>query len=93
VDQVLVIATQFVNTLTQVPLCLEYLPVGEIKGMWLPGMTPKGVEVRGCNSRMTRGMTAPRLCFEPNPETLMDYLLSRYVIIYMYPMFAECKGE
>ena len=30
VDQVLVIATRFVNTLTLQPGCLEYLPVGEM---------------------------------------------------------------
>ena len=32
VDQVQVVATRFVNTLTQDPIGLEYLPVGEIKG-------------------------------------------------------------
>ena len=31
VDQVQVLATKFVNTLTQQPVCLEFLPVGEIK--------------------------------------------------------------
>ena len=38
VDQVQMIATRFVNTLTQQPLCLEFLPVGEIKGMKIPGV-------------------------------------------------------
>ena len=37
VDQVQIIATRFENTLTQYPLCLEFLPVGEIKGMTIPG--------------------------------------------------------
>src|SRR5512136_971695 len=38
VDQVKVIATRFVNTLTLQPLCLAYLPIGEITGMQIPGV-------------------------------------------------------
>jgi F-type H+-transporting ATPase subunit gamma len=38
VDQVLVAATRFVNTLTQIPLIMEFLPVGEIKSLNIPGM-------------------------------------------------------
>src|SRR5262249_48564383 len=33
VDQVQIVATRFVNTLTQVPVSVEFLPVGEIKGL------------------------------------------------------------
>ena len=93
VDQVLVIATQFVNTLTQVPICLEYLPVGEIKGMWLPGMAPKDVEVPGVQLKDDPGEDSAETLFEPNPETLMDYLLSRYVIIYMYQCLQNAKAS
>src|SRR5215510_14127290 len=38
VDQVQIVATRFVNTLTQHPLALEFLPVGDIKGLKIPGM-------------------------------------------------------
>ena len=38
VDQVLVIATRFINTLTLQPICVEYLPIGEIKGIQVPGV-------------------------------------------------------
>src|SRR5271154_984503 len=41
VDQVQIIATRFVNTLTQQPLCLDYLPVGEVKGLKIPGVGPE----------------------------------------------------
>src|SRR5277367_4480750 len=37
VDQVQIVATRFVNTLTQQPLCIEFLPVGEIKALKIPG--------------------------------------------------------
>src|SRR5262245_7886040 len=37
VDQVVIIAARFVNTLTQEPVTIEYLPIGEIKGLKVPG--------------------------------------------------------
>src|SRR5882672_4883220 len=39
VDQVQIVSTRFINTLSQEPICLEFLPVGEIKGLKLPGAT------------------------------------------------------
>ena len=32
-----ILATRFVNTLTQQPVSLEFLPVGEIRGLEIPG--------------------------------------------------------
>ena len=37
VDEVRIVATQFINTLTQQALSLEFLPVGEIKALEVPG--------------------------------------------------------
>jgi F-type H+-transporting ATPase subunit gamma len=83
VDQVLVIATQFVNTLTQTPLCLEYLPVGEIKGMKVPGAEFKDELAED----------AMEILFEPSPESLISYLLSRYVNIYIYQVLLNAKAS
>ena len=83
VDQVLVVATQFVNTLTQVPLCLEYLPVGEIKGMQVPG----------AESKDELAEDAPEILFEPSPEALISYLLSGYVNIYIYQVLLNAKAS
>jgi F-type H+-transporting ATPase subunit gamma len=83
VDQVLVIATQFVNTLTQTPLCLEYLPVGEIKGMQIPG----------AESKDELAEDAAEILFEPSPEALISYLLSRYVNIYIYQVLLNAKAS
>jgi len=83
VDQVLVVATKFINTLTQNPVCLEYLPVGEIKGMHLPGVELKGEPT---------GDTTETL-FEPSPEALLSYLLSRYVNIYIYQALQNAKAS
>src|SRR5574341_889059 len=38
VDEVRIVATQFINTLTQRALSLEFLPVGEIRGLEVPGV-------------------------------------------------------
>ena len=83
VDQVFVIATQFVNTLTQNPVCFEYLPVGEIKGMRLPGGEPKEEPANDTSETL----------FEPGPEALLGYLLSRYVNIYMYQVLQNAKAS
>jgi F-type H+-transporting ATPase subunit gamma len=83
VDQVFVVATRFVNTLTQHPLCLEYLPVGEIKGMQVPGMESKD-EFAGDTTE---------ILFEPSPEALLGYLLSHYVNIYIYQVLLNAKAS
>jgi len=83
VDQVLVVATQFVNTLTQNPVCFEYLPVGEIKAMQLPGV----------ESKNERAEDDAEILFEPSPEALLTYLLSHYVDIYIYQVLLNAKAS
>ncbi len=83
VDQVLVVATRFVNTLTQHPLCLDYLPVGEIKGMQVPG----------AESENERVGDTTEILFEPSPEALLGYLLSHYVNIYIYQVLLNAKAS
>ena len=83
VDQVLLIATRFINTLTLEPVCLEYLPVGEIKGMKIPG-----VESEGAPSADTS-----EVLFEPSPKALLGFLLPRYLDIYMYQVLLNAKAS
>ena len=83
VDQVLIVATQFVNTLSQLPLCLEYLPVGEIKG----------IEIPGAESKDKLAEDATEILFEPSPEALLSYLLSHYVNIYIYQVLLNSKAS
>lgn len=93
VDQVLVIATQFVNTLTQNPVCLDYLPVGEIKVLHLPGVEPKEVQVPGVELKDEPADDTTETLFEPNPEALLGYLLSHYVDIYIYQALQNAKAS
>jgi F-type H+-transporting ATPase subunit gamma len=82
VDQVQVITTRFVNTLTQQPLCLDYLPVGEVKGLEIHGLPPekqKGGQVEAV--------------FEPGPEAVLGYLLSHYLDMYIYQALLNAKAS
>jgi len=83
VDSVQVIATRFVNTLTQQPLCLEYLPIGEIKSLKIPG------------SRIEEELSVDRteVVFEPSAEFILGYLLPRYLDIYMYQVLLNAKAS
>jgi len=83
VDQVQVIGTQFVNTLTQRPQCLEFLPVGEIKMLRVPGAEPEA-EVQGDNTESL---------FEPSAEYVLSYLLSQYINIYIYQVLLAAKAS
>jgi len=83
VDQVQVVATKFVNTLAQQPLCLDFLPVGEIKQLEPEGETSPADAV---------GDPAEFL-FEPGPEAFLGYLLSHYLNIYIYQVMLNAKAS
>ena len=83
VDQVQVVATQFVNTLTQVAVCLEFLPIGEITGLALPATKPPG----------PASPDAIEFVFEPSPEFVMGYLLSHYLNAYIYEVLVHAKAS
>ena len=83
VDQVRIVATEFVNTLTQRPVTLEFLPVGEIKGLKIPGAEPE--EKLPSDDRES--------IFEPSPEAVLAYLLSHYLNIYIYQVLLNAKAS
>jgi len=83
VDQVQIIATRFVNTLTQHPLCLEYLPVAAIKALEIPG----------AESEEQLATDTTETVFEPSPEAVLRYLLSHYLDIYLYQAMLNAKAS
>jgi F-type H+-transporting ATPase subunit gamma len=83
VDEVQVAATRFVNTLTQHPLCLEFLPVGEIRAMKIPGV----------RSEEELAADTTEALFEPSPEFVLSYLLSHYLDIYLYQVLLNAKAS
>ncbi len=84
VDEVKVVATRFINTLTLQPLCLHFLPIGEfIRGIKIPGIEfPPDVDADDTEF----------LC-EPGPEALAAYLLPRYLNIYIYVVMLNAKAS
>jgi F-type H+-transporting ATPase subunit gamma len=82
VDEVLILATRFINTLSQQPVSLEYLPVGEIKGLKIPGAEREVEEVTG-----------REILFEPSPEAFLSYLLRHYLDIYLYQVLLNAKAS
>jgi F-type H+-transporting ATPase subunit gamma len=83
VDQVQVIATRFVNTLTQQALCLDYLPVGEVRTIKIPGVRSE----EELSSDTTESL------FEPSPEFVLSYLISHYLDIYIYQVLLNAKAS
>jgi len=83
VDQVQVIATRFVNTLTQQALCLEYLPVGEVRAIKIPGV----------RSEEELSNDTTESLFEPSPEFVLSYLLSHYLDIFIYQVLLNAKAS
>jgi F-type H+-transporting ATPase subunit gamma len=83
VDQVQIVATRFVNTLTQHPLCVEFLPVGEITAMRIPGVRSEEDLVADTTESV----------FEPSPEFVLSYLLSHYLDIYVYQVLLNAKAS
>ena len=83
VDEVRIVATYFVNTLTQVPGIVEFLPVGKITLAKIPGLT----------SEEELAADTEESLFEPGPEAVMSYLLSHYLNIYMYQVLQNAKAS
>jgi F-type H+-transporting ATPase subunit gamma len=83
VDQVQIVFTRFVNTLTQQPLAVDFLPVGEIRELTIPGM----------ESEEELKIDDSESLFEPNPETVVGYLLSHYLNFYIYQVLLNAKAS
>jgi len=82
VDEVELVATRYVNTLTQTPVSLDFLPVAAISAEQIPGVdagleTDDGAEV----------------VFEPSTEAVLGYLLERYLNILLYFVLLNAKAS
>jgi F-type H+-transporting ATPase subunit gamma len=83
VDEVVMVTTRFVNTLSQEAVTLEYLPIGEIKSLKIPG-APTDEELAG---------TGEETIFEPDAESLMGYLIGQYLNIFLYYTLLHAKAS
>jgi F-type H+-transporting ATPase subunit gamma len=83
VDEVRIVTTRFVNTLTQEPVSIEYLPVGAIKGMKIPWMESEG----------TFASDTEETLFEPSAQAVLSYLIGQYLNVYMYFVLLNAKAS
>jgi F-type H+-transporting ATPase subunit gamma len=83
VDLVQIVATRFVNTLTQQPASLEFLPIGPIKGL----------KVEGAESEEELAAHATELLFEPSAQAVLNFLLPHYLNIYLYGVLLNAKAS
>ena len=83
VDEVKIVATRFINTLTQQAVTVELLPVGEVKGLKLAEEL----------SEQELVTTAGEFLFEPGAEAFLGYLLSHYLSVFIYLVLLNAKAS
>jgi F-type H+-transporting ATPase subunit gamma len=82
VDEVRIVTTRYVNTLTQEPVSLEYLPVGEIRALKVPGVESEEAFIDDAE-----------VSFEPSAEAVLTYLVGHYLDIFIYFMLLSAKAS
>jgi len=82
-DQVAVVATRFINTLNQQACSVEFLPIGEIKSLKIPG----------AESEAGLAADTTEVIYEPSPQAVLDYLFAGYLNIMMYRVLLEAKAS
>jgi len=83
VDAVDVVATRFVNTLTQQPFVEELLPIGDLKGLAYPGMPSGELLIADATAYL----------FEPSVNDLLGYLLGHYLNIFVHFVLINAKAS
>ena len=83
VDEVVVVATRFINTLRQQAGVIEFLPIGEIKSLKIPG----------AESEADLTADTAQVLFEPNAEAVLTYLFGHYLNIFIYRVLLEAKAS
>jgi len=85
VDEVKIVATRFVNTLTQQAVTFEFLPIGELLGLRMPGAAAED------DAALAADTTA--FVFEPAAEILLGSMLPRYLNILLYTTLLNAKAS
>jgi F-type H+-transporting ATPase subunit gamma len=83
VDEVQIVATRFINTLHQQPVTVEFLPIGEIKNLRIPGGEPEGRDPSDTTE----------VIFEPSAAKVLGYLFGHYLNILIYRVLLEAKAS
>jgi F-type H+-transporting ATPase subunit gamma len=83
VDQVDILFNQFVNTLSQRPVTIEFLPIAEISGL----RQDEDIQETAVLEQ------TPEFLFEPSASDVLGALLPAYLNLYMYQILLEAKAS
>ena len=83
VDEVKVVATRFVNTMTQQAITIELLPIGTITALQIEG-APVEEELAGDTTESL---------FEPSAADVLSYLLPHYLNLFIYFVLLNAKAS
>ncbi len=82
VDAVDVVAARFVNTLTQEPVALPLLPIGDIKGLQIPGTLPRDASPPPIDFQ-----------FEPDAADIVGYAIRVYLNVFVHVVLLNAKAS
>ena len=83
VDEVRVVVARFANTLVQEPVVLHFLPVGDVRG----------VEVPGAPRPDALAADRTEFLFEPSADDIIGYLLGHYLNIFIHLVLLNAKAS
>jgi F-type H+-transporting ATPase subunit gamma len=83
VDEVKIVATRFINTMTQQPIVLELLPIGTLSAL----------QVEGAPDEETLATDTTEGLFEPSAEDVLSYLLPHYLNLFTYYVLLNAKAS
>jgi len=83
VDQVQVVATRFINTLTQQAVTIDFLPIGPITSL----------KIEGAPDEDELATDTKESLFEPSPQGVLSYLLPHYLNLVMYFVLLNAKAS
>jgi F-type H+-transporting ATPase subunit gamma len=83
VDEVRIVAARFINTLTQRPVSLEFLPIADITGVDVPGI-PRRAELAADRTEYL---------IEPDAHDLLSYMLPVFLNVLMHAVLLNAKAS
>jgi F-type H+-transporting ATPase subunit gamma len=83
VDEFKIITTRFISTLSQQAVAVEFLPIGEIKSLKIPGL----------ESEPELAADTTQVVFEPSPGAVLGYLFGHYLSILVLIALLEAKAS
>jgi F-type H+-transporting ATPase subunit gamma len=89
-DKVSVAYTHFINTLTQKPTIETLLPISPFALARGFRTAHQGAEAAPAAKSVTR---APGFIFEPDPESVLDYVLPQYVRFEVFQMLVDTRAS